>query len=74
MNTRPTLPVSFTFFVVHLPVVVGSYDSVTDIRYTVALQEITDAGIEYVKIFTEGHNVPSADVQKQYVLLHYYLR
>lgn len=27
---------------------------------------ILDAGVEYVKIFTEGHIVPSADVQKRF--------
>jgi len=30
----------------------------------VVLQEILDANVEYVKIFTEGHAVPSASVQQ----------
>jgi len=34
-------------------------------RHVDGLQEILDAGVEYVKIFTEGHIVPSADVQNQ---------
>ena len=29
------------------------------------LQEILDAGVEYEKIYTEGHSVPSPDVQKK---------
>ena len=35
-----------------------------DSRRLVALQEILDANVQYVKIFTEGHSVPSAAVQQ----------
>jgi len=31
----------------------------------VVVQEILDAGVDYVKILTEGHFVPSAEVQKR---------
>jgi len=32
--------------------------------YLWSLQEFLDAGVEYQKIYTEGHSVPNHEVQK----------